>query len=506
MNAPPPRGQAPRPRGLLANNEIPRQAALLRARGAAEELFGIANRAGAVRDDAAHQALITAQNTALATLRAALTALGDAPRYQPLREAATALQRAHEALEAPSAQRAREVASGQDVAAAAARLAEAGSRFQSSLGPVLATAAEEARRARPAQPQRVPAQSLPIALGALALALAALTAFIARRGAVPATSEKRPDAGIVATLRADVTSANAARDEAQAELARLKADYAALRAEASRVLEAEVTPRLQSLTQEAKTNRETLTALTQAQSTAQQATTGIGASAQRAREETGKVAAAAEELTSTVAAVSEQIRHSATIAAQAVSDAGRTDAIVQGLSGAAEKIGDVVKLITAIAGQTNLLALNATIEAARAGDAGKGFAVVASEVKALATQTAKATEEISRQVQEIRSTSTEAVAAIQGIAQVVQQIDSIAAEAARAIEQQGAATREIAQGIAAAAEGTTMVAGAVAKVQDGMEAAGAPVAALGDQADAMARQSAALQQEVVSLAARLRAA
>ena len=506
MNAPPPRGQAPRPRGLLANNEIPRQAALLRARGAAEELFGIANRAGAVRDDAAHQALITAQNNALATLRAALTALGDAPRYQPLREAATALQRAHEALEAPSAQRAREVASVQDVAAAAARLAEAGSRFQSSLGPVLATAAEEARRARPAQPQRVPALSLPIALGVLALALAALTAFIARRGAVPATSEKRPDAGIVATLRADVTSANAARDEAQAELARLKADYAALRAEASRVLEAEVTPRLQSLTQEAKTNRETLTALTQAQSTAQQATTGIGTSAERAREETGKVAAAAEELTSTVAAVSEQIRHSATIAAQAVSDAGRTDAIVQGLSGAAEKIGDVVKLITAIAGQTNLLALNATIEAARAGDAGKGFAVVASEVKALATQTAKATEEISRQVQEIRSTSTEAVAAIQGIAQVVQQIDSIAAEAARAIEQQGAATREIAQGIAAAAEGTTMVAGAVAKVQDGMEAAGAPVAALGDQADAMARQSAALQQEVVSLAARLRAA
>ncbi len=506
MNAPPPRGQAPRPRGLLANNEIPRQAALLRARGAAEELFGIANRAGAVRDDAAHQALITAQNNALATLRAALTALGDAPRYQPLREAATALQRAHEALEAPSAQRAREVASGQDVAAAAARLAEAGSRFQSSLGPVLATAAEEARRARPAQPQRVPAQSLPIALGALALALAALTAFIARRGAVPATSEKRPDAGIVATLRADVTSANAARDEAQAELARLKADYAALRAEASRVLEAEVTPRLQSLTQEAKTNRETLTALTQAQSTAQQATTGIGTSAERAREETGKVAAAAEELTSTVASVSEQIRHSATIAAQAVSDAGRTDAIVQGLSGAAEKIGDVVKLITAIADQTNLLALNATIEAARAGEAGKGFAVVASEVKALATQTAKATEEIFRQVQEIRSTSTEAVAAIQGIAQVVQQIDSIAAEAARAIEQQGAATREIAQGIAAAAEGTTMVAGAVAKVQDGMEAAGAPVAALGDQADAMARQSAALQQEVVSLAARLRAA
>ena len=136
MNAPPAtRGQAPRPRGLLANNEIPRQAALLRARGAAEELFGIANRAGAARDDAAHQALTTAQNTALATLRSAIAALGDAPRYQPLREAAAALQRAHEALEAPSARRTREVASGQDVAAAAARLAS--SAAVASTGPML---------------------------------------------------------------------------------------------------------------------------------------------------------------------------------------------------------------------------------------------------------------------------------------------------------------------------------------------------------------------------------
>lgn len=507
MNAPAAtRGQAPRPRGLLANNEIPRQAALLRARSAAEELFGIANRAGSARDDAAHQAVITAQNAALATLRAAMAALGEAPRYQPLREAATALQGAHEALEAPSARQARELASGQDVAAAAARLTEAGTRFQASIGPVLAAAAEEARRNRPTQPRHQPAQMLPIGLGALALVLATLIAFFTRRGTATGVSENRPDTGILAKLRADLTRAEAARDQAQAELIRATSDHAALRTEMAQMLEAHITPRLQSLAQDAATSRATLTALTEAQATAQQATTGIGASAERAREETGKVAAAAEELTATVASVSEQIRASASIAAQAVTDASRTDAIVQGLSGAAEKIGDVVKLITAIAGQTNLLALNATIEAARAGDAGKGFAVVASEVKALATQTAKATDEISRQVQEIRNTSTEAVAAIQGISQVVQRIDGIAAEAARAIEQQGAATREIAQGIAAAAEGTTAVAGAVAKVQGGMAAAGAPVAALGDHADAMARQSAALQQEVVSLAARLRAA
>jgi methyl-accepting chemotaxis protein len=504
--APATRGQPPRPRGLLANNEIPRQAALLSARSAAEELIGLTNRFSTARDDAAHQALITAQNAALAKLRTAMAGLGNAPRYQPLREAASALQRAHEALEAPSARRAREMASGQDVATAAARLTEAGTRFQASIGPVLSIAAEEAKRSRPAQPQRLPAQMLPIGLGALALALAALTAFLTRRRSIPAVAEKRPDTGMLATLRADLISAHTARDEAKAALARLQADHAALRTETAQMLEADITPRLQSLAQDAAASRTTLAALTEAQATAQQATTGIGASADRAREETGKVAAAAEELTATVASVSEQIRASATIAAQAVTDASRTDAIVQGLSGAAEKIGDVVKLITAIAGQTNLLALNATIEAARAGDAGKGFAVVASEVKALATQTAKATDEISRQVQEIRNTSTEAVAAIQGIAQVVQRIDGIAAEAARAIEQQGAATREIAQGIAAAAEGATAVAGAVAKVQGGMEAAGTPVAVLDTQAEAMARQSAALQQDVISLSSRLRAA
>jgi methyl-accepting chemotaxis protein len=491
---------------LLANNEIPRQAALFNARSAAEELFGIANRIGTARDDAAHQALITAQNGALANLDAAMAALGNAPRYQALREAASALQRAHQALEAPAARALRENASGQQVAAAAARLSDAGARFQASVTPLLSAAAEEARRARPAQPKQTPAQSLPLLLGGLALALAALLGFLTRRSAAPAVSEKRPDARILANLRADLASANAARDAALGELVRLKSDHATLRAEAGRVLEAEITPRLQGLAQAASTNHATLASLTEAQRAAQQATSTIGASAGRAQEETGKVAAAAEELTATVTAVSEQIRASASIAAEAVNAAGRTDGIVQGLAGAAEKIGDVVKLITAIAGQTNLLALNATIEAARAGEAGKGFAVVASEVKALATQTAKATEEISRQVQEIRSTSSEAVAAIQGIAEVVQRIDGIAGEAARAIEQQGTATREIAQGIAAAAEGTSAVAGAVAGVRDGMAAADAPISALGDQASAVARESAGLERQVADLAARLRAA
>lgn len=499
------RGRPARPRGVLANNEMQRQAALLGIRSAAEALLGLAHRAASARDDAALQAIITAQDAALTTLAASLTALGDAPRYQALRGSAASLQGAHQALALPSAPFARAAASGQEVAAAAARVKDAGARFQTVLGPVLTAAAEEAKSARTAPPQSLPMQSLPIILGALALGLAALTAFLALRRAQLGAAQ-RADNAILATLRMDLISAEAARDEAQAALTKLRAEHAALSADAAAILEADIAPRLHSVAKAASGNRAMLDSLTKAQMTARQATSGIGASAERAREETGKVAAAAEELTETVTAVSEQIRNSAAIAAQAVSDAGRTDAIVRGLSGAAEKIGDVVKLITAIAGQTNLLALNATIEAARAGDAGKGFAVVASEVKALATQTAKATEEISRQVAEIRGTSAEAVSAIQGIAEVVQRIDSIAAEAANAIEQQGVATREIAQGIAAAAEGTSAVAGGIAKVQDNMQAADAPVLALGDQANAMAEQSAALQQGIAALAARLRAA
>jgi methyl-accepting chemotaxis protein len=240
------------------------------------------------------------------------------------------------------------------------------------------------------------------------------------------------------------------------------------------------------------------TALTQARTAAHEGT--------EANNGIQSVSAAAEQLTVAISEVSARVNAVAQTARSAADEADRVTSLIDGLNAASVRINDVTGLIGSIAAQTNLLALNATIEAARAGDAGKGFAVVASEVKALATQTAKATEEISRQVQAIRSTSTEAVAAIQGIAQVVQRIDTIAAEAAEAIEQQGAATREIAQGIAAAAEGATAVAGAVAKVQGGMEAAGAPVTALGDQADAMARQSAGLEQQVVSLTARLRAA
>jgi methyl-accepting chemotaxis protein len=180
--------------------------------------------------------------------------------------------------------------------------------------------------------------------------------------------------------------------------------------------------------------------------TDQQATT-VAAAAEEASTGVQTVAAAAEELSASIAEISRQVAQSAKITGRAVDDTQRTDGIVRSLAEAAEKIGHVVGLIANIAGQTNLLALNATIEAARAGDAGKGFAVVASEVKSLATQTARATEEIGSQISQIQAATKEAVQAIQGITLTVEEVSTIATSIAAAVEEQGAATAEIARNV-----------------------------------------------------------
>jgi len=152
----------------------------------------------------------------------------------------------------------------------------------------------------------------------------------------------------------------------------------------------------------------------------------------------GNVAGAAEELSASISEVSTQVAKAAGIARAANEAAQRTDATVRGLAGSARKIGDVVGLISNIAGQTNLLALNATIEAARAGDAGKGFAVVASEVKSLASQTAKATDEIAAQIAAMQKVTSEAVVALHGITETIAELDRVAAAIAGAVEQQRA--------------------------------------------------------------------
>ena len=155
------------------------------------------------------------------------------------------------------------------------------------------------------------------------------------------------------------------------------------------------------------------------------------------------VASAAEELSASISDISQQAAHAAGIASRAVDQARETDGTVQGLAQSAGRIGEVVGLINSIAAQTNLLALNATIEAARAGEAGRGFAVVASEVKSLASQTAKATEEISEQIADIQKVAGEAIDAIKGIGGIIGEVNEVATAIAAAVQEQGAATQEI---------------------------------------------------------------
>src|SRR5216683_6584456 len=193
-------------------------------------------------------------------------------------------------------------------------------------------------------------------------------------------------------------------------------------------------------------------------------TTAAASASEIASSNVQTVAAAAEELSTSIAEISRQVTESVQIARQAVDDAGRTNTQVKTLAEAAQMIGDVVKLINDIAGQTNLLALNATIEAARAGEAGKGFAVVASEVKNLAAQTAKATEEITGQIEAIQSSTQYAAAAIERVGQTINEISGIAANVTVAVERQGAATAGIAHSVEKAVSGAQDVAGNIAGV------------------------------------------
>ncbi|CCQ73886.1 globin-coupled sensor protein [Magnetospira sp. QH-2] len=192
--------------------------------------------------------------------------------------------------------------------------------------------------------------------------------------------------------------------------------------------------------------------------------TAVAAAAEEAATNVQTVAAAAEQLSGSIGEISQQVAQSTHIASNAVMEAERTNEQVSGLASAAQKIGEVVDLINDIASQTNLLALNATIEAARAGEAGKGFAVVASEVKNLASQTAKATDEIARQISEIQAATREAVGAIQGIGSTISEINDISASIAASVEQQGAATQEIARNVEQASAGTNEVTSHIVEV------------------------------------------
>ncbi|HEX3858604.1 MAG TPA: PAS-domain containing protein [Pseudolabrys sp.] len=219
----------------------------------------------------------------------------------------------------------------------------------------------------------------------------------------------------------------------------------------------QVEDHLRDVTYGAATMRSTATTLFENSGQTSERTDSAVHASNEASANVQTAAVAADELASSIGEIGRQLATTADTVRTAVSEARSTNEQIAGLAQAAQKIGDVIKLIRAIAGQTNLLALNATIEAARAGEAGKGFAVVASEVKSLAVQTAKATEDISKQIMAVQSSTTSAVAAIGRISGRMQEIDNCATAVSGAVEQQSAATAEISQNVASAADGARVV-------------------------------------------------
>ncbi|MEA2991012.1 MAG: hypothetical protein QOG83_3723 [Alphaproteobacteria bacterium] len=323
--------------------------------------------------------------------------------------------------------------------------------------------------------------------------------------AIYARKVKRREAAALTEIeqrRREKTEADEARQCADRDAAAQRRDHLLHLADTFETSVKSVADFVSSASIDTTGNAESLA--TVAQSTSKMAAAAANASDQ-AFASVQTVVLASERLSTAIADITRHAAQSSSIAAKAVAEANETNEAMRGLADSAKKIGEVVNLINAIAGQTNLLALNATIEAARAGDAGKGFAVVASEVKSLATQTAKATEEITTQVNAIQSSTRRAAAAIEQVGRTIDEISGIAMNVTAAVEQQSVATDEIARNVNKAAGGARDVAVNINGVDKAAAETGHVAAMVFTASRDLARQADTLHHEVERFLSTVRA-
>jgi methyl-accepting chemotaxis protein len=327
--------------------------------------------------------------------------------------------------------------------------------------------------------------------------------------AVPDTDQKDEVgdmARAVLVFRDSMLEADRLRTEQEAAKKRAEAERRRAMLELADRFEASVGNVVDGVTAaatELEATAQTLTAT--AEETSRQAT-AVAAASEETTQNVQTVASATEELSASIREISSQVSESTRMVSGAVTQANDSNAKVKMLAEAAEKIGAVVTLINEIAGQTNLLALNATIEAARAGEAGKGFAVVASEVKNLATQTARATEDISGQVRTIQEATEISVAAIGGITQTIHRVNEISTAIAGAVEEQGAATQEISRNVQEASSATAEVSANISGVTQASQQTSAGATQVLSAATELARNGARLRDEVTHFLQTVRAA